>query len=126
MNRTDVQGWLERYVEAWRSNDRGQIESLFTEDATYRYQPYGGDEHASIGRQAIVDSWLAETDPPDSWEARYEPFAVEGDRAVAIGTSRYVATDKGPERTYYNVFLLQFAGDGRCAAFTEYYMEEKG
>lgn len=125
MNKTDVQAWLDRYVEAWRTHDRADIESLFTEDASYRYRPYGGDDAGARGREAIVDAWLEDTDPPDTWEARYEPYAVDGDRAVAIGTSRYFATDKGAAKTFHNVFLLEFAGDGRCAEFTEYYMEEK-
>ena len=124
MNHTDLQAWLDRYVEAWKTNDRGQVESLFTEHAAYRYRPYGGDTHANHGREAIVAAWLEETDPPDSWEASYAPFAVDGDRAVAVGTSRYFASDKGPERTFHNVFLLRFAPDGRCAEFTEYYMAE--
>jgi ketosteroid isomerase-like protein len=125
MNHTDVQAWLDRYIEAWRTHDRGQIEALFTEDAEYRYRPYGGDEHANRGREAIVEAWLEDDDPPDSWEASYGPFAVEGDRAVATGVSRYLATDKNPERIFHNVFLLRFADDGRCAEFSEYYMAEE-
>ena len=58
MNTADVQAWLNRYVEAWRTNDREQVESLFTEDATYRYHPYGGDSHASKGREAIQKSFV--------------------------------------------------------------------
>jgi uncharacterized protein (TIGR02246 family) len=125
MNAPELQAWLDRYVEAWRTNDAQEVADLFTDDATYRYRPYGGDEHASVGRVAIVAAWLEEGDPPGSWEARYEPFAVDGDRAVARGTSRYFASAKGPERTYHNVFLLRFAPDGRCAEFTEYYMAEE-
>jgi uncharacterized protein (TIGR02246 family) len=125
MNRADLQAWLDRYVEAWRTNDADQVASLFTEDAVYRYRPYGGDAHAVIGREAIVDAWLEEGDPPGSWEASYEPWAIDGDRTAARGTSRYFASDKGPERTYHNVFLLRFAPDGRCAEFTEYYMAEE-
>ena len=124
MNKADVQGWLNRYVEAWRTSDREQVESLFTEDATYRYHPYGDDSHANNGREAIVAAWLEEADPPDSWEASYAPFAVDGDRAVAVGTSHYFASDKGPARAFHNVFLLRFAAEGRCAEFTEYYMRE--
>jgi uncharacterized protein (TIGR02246 family) len=125
MNRDDVQAWLDRYVHAWRSNDAADVAALFTEDAVYRYRPYGGNETAATGRDAIVQSWLEAGDPPDSWDARYEPYAVEGHRAVAVGRSDYRATGKGPGRTYHNVFLLRFADDGRCAEFTEYYMREE-
>ncbi len=126
MQHADVQAWRDRYVETWRPNDPKQVEALFSDDATYRYRPYGGDAHAVMGREAIVSAWLEEDDPPDSWEAAYVVFAVDGDRAVATGTSRYFASDKGPERTFHNAFLLRFAPDGRCVEFTEYYMLEEG
>jgi ketosteroid isomerase-like protein len=124
MNPDDVQAWLDRYVAAWRANERPLIEGLFTEDAIYRWRPYGPDERQARGREAIVTAWLEEGDDPTSWEASYQPYAVDGHRAVATGTSRYHATDSEPERTYHNVFLLTFADDGRCSEFTEYWMLE--
>lgn len=125
MTEADLRDWLDRYVAAWRTNDAGDVAALFTEDAVYRYRPYGGDAHAVRGRDAIVAAWLEEGDPPGSWEASYAPWAIDGERAVATGTSRYLATGNGPERTYHNAFLLRFAPDGRCAEFSEYYMLEE-
>ena len=124
MDRTDVQTWLDRYVEAWRANDAELIKPLFSDDAVYSYRPYDDPERTMRGNAAIVASWLEEPDPPDSWEAKYEPYAVEGDRAVAVGFSRYLATDSAPEKTYHNAYLLRFDPDGRCAEFHEFYMEE--
>ncbi len=124
MHRDDVQRWLDRYIEAWRANERGPIEALFTEDASYRYHPY--DEEAVHGREAIATSWLDDVDDPDAWDAHYEPYAVDGDRAVATGWSRFVPTAEEPERTYHNVFLMRFGPDGRCSQFTELFMLEKG
>jgi ketosteroid isomerase-like protein len=124
MDRTSVQTWLDRYVEAWRANDAELIKPLFSDDAVYSYRPYDDPERTIRGNAAIVASWLEEPDPPDSWEAKYEPYAVEGDRAVAVGFSRYLATDSAPEKTYHNAYLLRFDPDGRCAEFHEYYMEE--
>jgi hypothetical protein len=125
MNRSDLQAWLDRYIGAWRANERGPIEALFTPDVVYRWRPY--ESHpAAHGIDEVVDAWLGETaDEPRTWEARYEPYAVEGDRAVATGYSRYFATAEEPEKTYYNAFLMRFAPDGRCAEFTEFYMLEK-
>ncbi len=124
MDHASVQGWLDRYVEAWRANDAALIEALFTDDAIYRYRPYADLEQMVIGSKAIAASWLEEQDAPESWEAQYQPFVVEGDRAVAVGFSRYRLTEGQPERTYHNAYLLRFAPDGRCAEFTEYYMLE--
>ena len=122
MNRSDVQAWLDRYVDAWRSNDRAAIEGLFAEDAVYGYRPWDSDKHTVRGRDAIVGSWLEEPDAPGTWDAQYEPWAVEDDRAVAIGWSRYAATGDKPEQLYHNAYLLEFAPDGRCRSFHEFYM----
>ena len=52
----------------------------------------------------------------------YEPYAVEGDRAVAVGRSDYY--ENGKLRTiFYNVWLLRFDDDRRCADFVEYWRE---
>jgi ketosteroid isomerase-like protein len=124
MNRSDVQAWLDRYIGAWRANDAELINPLFTDDAVYRYRPYDDPEQTATGNVAIAESWLEEPDAPGTWEAAYEPYAVEGDRAVAVGFSRYLATDTEPERTYHNAYLLRFAPDGRCSEFREFYMLE--
>ena len=124
MNHADVQAWLDRYIEAWRSNDAERIASLFTEDAVYGYRPYDSADSTVRGRDAIVGSWLDDPDAPDAWEASYEPYAVDGDRAVAIGWSRYRATGEQRERMFHNAYLLRFAPDGRCAEFHEFFMEE--
>ena len=115
----DVQRWLDRYVEAWRTYDPAVIGDLFSVDATYRYQPYNPPV---IGRDAILEDWLSSPDKPDSWEAHYQPFAVDGDRAVAIGESRYVKPDGSLRDLYYNLWTLRFDADGRCAEFVEYFM----
>jgi ketosteroid isomerase-like protein len=124
MNRQDVQEWLDRYVAAWRANEPDPIRELFAEDATYSYRPWLGDDQSVRGREAIVASWLENPDDPGAWEARYEPYAVEGDRAVAVGWSRYAASGDQPERTYHNAYVLRFTSDGRCAEFREFYMQE--
>ena len=124
MTRDDVQAWLDRYVEAWSANAPGPIEALFTDDAVYSYRPWDSDDMTFTGRDAIVTGWLDEPDEPDAWDAHYEPYAVEDDRAVAVGWSRYAATGDQPERMFHNAYLLRFAPDGRCASFHEFYMEE--
>ena len=84
-----------------------------------------------MGRAEIVRAWVAPDgnesgrDEPGTWEARYEPYAVEGGRAVAIGWSPYFAQGDEPERTYHNCYLLEFDDHGRCRTFTEYYVLQK-
>ncbi len=120
MDATDVDRWLARYVAAWKSYDRSAIGELFSEDANYRYHPY---DEPVIGREAIVESWFEEPDEPGSFDASYECYAVDGDRAVAVGSSTYFDAGGGVEKVYDNVYLLRFEGDGRCAEFTEWFMK---
>ena len=127
MNRSEVQAWLDGYVEAWRKNQPELVEALFTEDVVYRFRPYDGPGLSVDGLTDLVDGWTEDSDDARQWQASYRPFVVEGDRAVATGTSHYFATDDVPEKIYHNCFLLRFAPNGRCAEFTEYYMlESKG
>ena len=99
----DVQRWLDSYIAAWRSYDPAAIGELFSEEAEYRYHPWG---EPIRGRADIVKAWVApnanqsQRDAPDTWEARYEPYAVDGDRAVAVGWSRYFAVGDTRERQY--------------------------
>ena len=118
MTGADVQEWLDAYVAAWASYDAADIVALFTDDATYRYAPF---DQPLVGGEAIAADWLKNKDAPGSWEAEYRPFAVEGDRAVTVGETRYT----GEGKRYANVYLLEFAPDGRCSSFTEWYFAEK-
>jgi SnoaL-like domain len=124
MDEAGVARWLADYVEAWRSYDPVAIGSLFSEDALYRYHPWDEPTPSYVrGRDEIVSSWLEQEDPPGSWAAEYRPSLVHDDRAVAVGTSRYLAADGSVESEYYNVFFLTFDDDGRCREFAEVYMK---
>jgi ketosteroid isomerase-like protein len=123
-----VTRWLTAYVDAWRSYDPGAIGDLFSADAVYRYHPWDEPTPSHVrGRDAIVASWLGDRDAPGSWTAEYRPWLVNGDRAVAVGVSRYLAPDGSTvEREYHNVFLLDFDREGRCREFEELYMKRPG
>ncbi len=123
MDYTDFQQWLDAYIEAWKTYDEAAIGELFSEDARYRYHPWELDD-AVQGRDAIVTSWLDDRDEPGSWTVEYRPWAIDGDRAVAAGVSRYLAADgETVEREYHNVFLCHFDDEGRCSEFTELFMK---
>lgn len=125
MNRADVQRWLDAYVDAWKSYDPGAIGALFSEDAAYAYHPY---DEPLRGRDAIVASWTGEgnRDAPGTYDGHYEPVAVDRDVAVASGRSQYFEPDGATlKREFYNLFVMRFDADGRCAEFREWYMERR-
>jgi len=120
MTNSEVQRWLDDYVAAWRSYDPDDIGELFSERAEYRYHPW--DDPVS-GRDAIIADWLDSPDAAGTYDAHYSTYAVDGDRAVAVGTSRYTNPDGSLRTLYHNVFLLRFDDDGLCRSFTEVFLE---
>jgi ketosteroid isomerase-like protein len=126
-----VQAWLDAYEHAWETYDAAEIGALFTDDAVYRWHPFDEPE---VGREAIVFGWLnpggnaSDRDKPGTYKAELRPYVVEGNKAVAIGECTYWTdtTRTKVARIYYNNWLLEFAEDGKCSSFTEYYMAPRG
>ncbi len=125
LTRDDVQNWLGRYIEAWRADDPQAIGALFSPDAEYRYHPW---DAPLVGRDETVRSWLepdgsaSSQDGPGTFEAHYEPFAIDGDSAVAVGWTTDLRADGEVDRVYDNCFLLKFDESGACRSFTELFM----
>jgi ketosteroid isomerase-like protein len=122
VERSAFQDWLDRYVAAWKSYDAEQIGDLFSENAEYRYHP---QDDPVVGRDAIVASWLEDRDETGTYDASYEPLAIDGDIHVARGTSSYFDADGELSDQYANVYLCRFDGDGRCTSFTEYWIRAR-
>jgi len=131
LTREHVQAWLNSYSHAWETYDRNDIAALFSENAEYRWHPADDPEK---GRDTIVDAWLnpggnaSDRDAPGTYKGEYEVYAVDGNRAVAVGTSTYWkdATRHQIDRVYYNNWLLEFDDEGKCSSFTEYWMLPRG
>ncbi|MBK5267605.1 MAG: nuclear transport factor 2 family protein [Acidimicrobiia bacterium] len=109
-----VQAWLDRYIEAWRSYDRDEIKSLFSDDVSYKYHPW---DEALVGSDAVADSWIGDQDEPGSWEASYRPLLVAGNKVFTTGTSSY-----SDGRVFWNLWEIEFDGEGRCVRFSEWFM----
>jgi ketosteroid isomerase-like protein len=122
LDRAGFQDWLNRYVAAWKSYDPAEIGNLFSEDVEYRYHP---QDEALRGRDAVVADWLESKDEPGTYEAEYEPAAIDGDIHVAKGWTRYVNADGSPRDEYWNIYLVQFDGDGKATSFTEYWIQNR-
>jgi hypothetical protein len=122
MDRSAFQAWLDRYVSAWRGYDPIAIGELFSEEAEYRYHP---EDEPVRGRAAIVADWLGDQDAPGSWDARYEPLAIDGDVHISTGWTHYF-DDAGQLRdAYSNLFVCRFDDRGRCTIFTEWYVQAR-
>jgi ketosteroid isomerase-like protein len=110
-----VRDWLDGYERAWRSPGTIGLRELFTDDATYLPAPY---DKRREGLEAIGELWEAERDGPgEKFTMSSVIVAVDGDVAV-------VRVDVGyggpPAREYRDLWLIEFAADGRCRAFEEW------
>jgi hypothetical protein len=122
LDRAGFGDWLDRYVAAWKSYDPQAIGDLFSKDAEYRYHP---QDEPIRGRDEIVASWLEGRDDPGTYDAKYEPLAVDGDTCVATGWSRYFKADGTLRDEYSNIYLCRFDDDGRCREFTEWWIQNR-
>ncbi len=115
-----VTQWLDAYIRAWKSYHPDDIGVLFSADAIYYYTPF---DTPLIGRQAIIDSWLTNQDPPGSYDAHYQPVMIQGDTAVTNGRSRYFYADGSLETEFDNIFILRFNAQNQVREFREWYFE---
>jgi hypothetical protein len=123
IDRELVRRWLAAYVEAWQTYDANAIGALFADDATYAWHPYDAGDDVVRGRDAIVAAWLADRDAPGSYTAHYAPLAIDGNLAVTTGTTQYRDSSGALEREFHNCFVIHFDPQGRCSAFTEWFMQ---
>jgi ketosteroid isomerase-like protein len=111
-----VDGWLEAYVRAWRSNDPADIGLLFADDAVYRPTPFSAGVR---GRTAIIADWLERRDEPGTWS--FEPQVVCAGSSLGVVSCNIAYTV--PKTEYRTVWLIRFDGDGRATEFTEWWMQ---
>ena len=97
--------WVDGYIDAWRAADPQGVERLFTDDVRYRRSPY---EESEVGHDAVKAFWLDDAG---------ETFAVEGHSAVV---RLDVAYGDPAQQEYRDLWVLQFADDGRVSDFEEW------
>ncbi|HVL60846.1 MAG TPA: nuclear transport factor 2 family protein [Microbacterium sp.] len=112
-----VQNWLDGYLRAWNTNEPDDIRALFTEDATYAGGPF--DPEPWIGREGIVEGWLAHRDERGTWSFEGAPLAYSDGIGIVQGRTDYPDDD----RVYANLWVITFADDARARSFVEWYME---
>lgn len=107
--------WVSRYERAWRTPGMEVLAELFTEDAIYSQGPY---REPLRGISAIAEMWEAERDGPDEvFTMDSELVAVDGDTGVVRVAVRY---GRPSREEYRDLWIMRFAGDGRCRSFEEW------
>lgn len=114
----EITTWIERYRRAWESNEPEDILALFTENASYRTEPFAAPWS---GRQEIVAGWLADRDEPGATDFEWHLLGKDGRLHFVEGVTAY---RDGP--TYRNLWVIRLGPDGRAEEFTEWWMEQEG
>ncbi len=114
MNRATVEDWIAGYERLWRTPGTERLGELFTADASYSTSPWA---HAEFGLDGLARFWDAErVSAEEKFEMRSEIVAIEGDTAVVRVEVDYVTTG----HRWRDLWVIEFAGDGRCRAFEEW------
>ncbi len=116
MDRSGVQRWIDRYVQAWRTNDPAAVGELFSEDARYLTTPYRPPKE---GRDAIVAWWRDVDDTPGSWDCRYVAQSFGDGVGFVTGWTSYATGER-----YHNAYLIRFDPSGQATEFIEWWMLE--
>ncbi len=115
IDRALVSRWLAGYEAAWRAPGTGSLAGLFTSDATYLQSPY---EQPVTGLDAIGRMWEQEREGPDEvFTLAIRILAVDGPVAVVRAEVCY---GDPPGQEYRDLWVIRFAGDGRCTWFEEW------
>jgi hypothetical protein len=118
-----LENWVERYFQAWQSNNPDDIAALFSEQAVYEYGPFSTP---SYGREAIVASWIANPDAQEDVRYTCEAVAVQGNTGVAHWHVSYRTAGEAQTRTEMDgILLLEFDQDLRCSLHREWYMKRR-
>lgn len=108
--------WIEGYRRAWERRDADLVLTLFTEDASYRSNPF---EEPHLGHDGIRAYWESVTNQQREPRVRLgRPFADGQPVAVEWWTTMISG---GEEVTLPGCLLLRMAPDGRCSDLREYW-----
>lgn len=114
MDRDGVEAWAAGYERLWRTPGTERLGELFTADVSYLASPWAT---AAFGLDALARFWETERVSADEvFDMRRAVLAVEGDRAVVRVEVDYAASGT----QWRDLWVLEFADDGRCRAFEEW------
>ncbi len=117
----DIDRWLTRYQEAWRTDDPGRVAALFTDKARYHSAPW---REPIVGAPAVSDWWRAMGESRLPWSFDCQVIARNEDLYVVRAVTRYPeGTDGEPgPLEFHNLWLVTLSGD-RAREFVEYFMQ---
>ncbi len=117
----DAGKWLDGYRLAWETRDPDAAAALFTEDASYREQPYA---EPFAGREGVRQYWATVTETQEDVKVRYGNPVVSGDHAAVEWW--VTMRNGGMDVTLAGEFLLVFDESGLVKTLREYWHFSEG
>lgn len=118
LTQATVAAWLKGYKEAWETLDADKAAALFTEDATYRDEPYAEPYQ---GRKGIHDYWATVTGDQKDVHFTYEVLSVSGNIGIAHWHSEFTQKSSGSGIVLDGIFVLEFTPEGLCRNLKEWW-----
>ena len=112
----DTSEWIESYRLAWENADADAAAGLFTEDATYRSNPFRPPHR---GREGIRAYWRSATESQSNTKVAMGHPVREANRVVVEWWTEM--DDDGAPLTLPGALILDFNEQGLCTALREYY-----
>jgi ketosteroid isomerase-like protein len=116
-----VEEWAERYAGAWEEADDNAVGALFTEDATYRSDPF---KEPYSGRDGIRRYWREVTATQANVEVVVGRTLASESRALVEWWTQM--DSDGTPVTLPGALILDFDERGLCRALREYWNLEIG
>jgi ketosteroid isomerase-like protein len=116
-----VDEWAERYARAWQAADAEAAAALFTEDATYRADPF---REPYRGREEIRGYWREVTATQANVEVAIGRTMAAGERALVEWWTQM--DSDGTPVTLPGALLIDLDENGLCRALREYWNLEVG
>ncbi len=113
-----LQTWLGDYGKAWETKSAKKAGKLFTADATYRETPY---DAPFAGRKAIQDYWSGVTKDQADIKFTSEVLSVSDNKGIAHWHATFSQPSTGAKNTLDGIFVMEFAADGLCQKFEEWW-----
>jgi hypothetical protein len=113
MNGPQLEAWIDRYEQVWRTAGTDGLATLFADEVSYWPSPW--DEPVR-GLAALATFWDAQRDGPDEqFEMTSEIVAVDGGNGVVRVEVSYGNGDR-----WRDIWIVQLSDDGRCNHFEEW------
>lgn len=114
----ELETWLKGYEQAWETLDPDKAAALFTEDASYRDDPY---KEPHRGRDGIRQYWSTVTADQKDVDFTFEVLAVGGSTGIAHWHAEFSSRSSGAGITLDGIFVLEFDADRLCHSLKEWW-----